>query len=173
MDNQNSIRIIPADNEEHCEHVRQLMQSFFNWHLRRHTEDEQLIREYFDKLAFEKELRDLPGKYGPPDGALLLAYYGDEPAGCVGLKKLDAESCEMKRMFVYERFQGFGVGRRLAVEIVNSARELGYKKMKLDTSHRQREAQQLYESIGFAACEPFYEMPDAVRYWLVFKELIL
>ncbi|MBZ5856936.1 GNAT family N-acetyltransferase [Flavihumibacter profundi] len=108
-----------------------------------------------------------------PDGALLLTHYENTPAGCVALKRIDYDSCEMKRMFVYEQFHGLGVGRQLALEIVARARYLGFRHMKLDTSFRQLEAQRLYESIGFKQCDPYYDFPERLRNWLVFMELDL
>lgn len=173
MKARDKISILLVDSGTHAEEVRQLLKSFFGWHLHRHGEDEHLIRKYFDKASFEKELDELPGKYGPPDGSLLLAYHDGVAAGCVALKRIGPESCEMKRMFVYEKFQGLGVGRRLAMEIVKEAKKLGYKKMNLDTSFRQVEAMRLYESIGFRKCEPYYQMPAEVENWLVFMELEL
>jgi len=166
-----TINIVLAQHAAIVE-VRQLMRGFVDWQLVRNAADKHLLVEYFGE-AFEKELAGLPGKYGGPDGALLLAYYEDAPAGCVALRKLDGESCEMKRLFVAEKFQGLGIGRRLALAIIEEARRLGYTKMLLDTSFRQVEAQRLYESIGFVACAPYYEMPEEVRNWLVFMELIL
>jgi GNAT superfamily N-acetyltransferase len=167
------IKISLLIHETDCEPVRQLLRSFVRWHLDRHVEDQNLINQYFDRESFEKELNQLPGKYVYPTGALLLAYYGHEPAGCVALKQIMPHSCEMKRMFVYEKFRGLGVGKRLAAEIIVQARTLGFKNMKLDTSFRQLEAQKLYQSLGFKTCLPYYELTDKLKDWLVFMEIDL
>lgn len=153
--------------------VRGLFRSFIQWHRRRHTQDIHLIDEYFDSVAFEEELASLPGTYQPPDGQLLLASLDGSAAGCVALRKIDITSCEMKRMFVYERFHGQGVGRALAKSIVEEACTLGYKRILLDTSIRQDEAKNLYQQLGFRVVEPYYELPEAMRNWLVFMELRL
>jgi ribosomal protein S18 acetylase RimI-like enzyme len=166
-----TIRIVLVQHAEIAE-VRLLMRGFVDWQLVRNAADKHLLFEYFGE-AFERELAGLPGKYGPPDGALLLAYYDGAPAGCVALRNLGDGSCEMKRLFVGEKFHGLGIGRRLALAIVEEGRRLGYTKMLLDTSWRQKEAQRLYESIGFKECEPYYAMTEEVRNWLVFKELKL
>jgi len=167
------VSITLVESETNCEPVRQLLRTFVKWHFGRHLEDKDLISEYFDKSEYEKEINELPGKYVYPDGALLLAYYNHSPAGCVALKRIDNDSCEMKRMFVYEQFHGLGIGKQLAEEIVKRAKELGFKYMKLDTSFRQVEAQRLYQSIGFQPCDPYYDLPDRLRNWLVFMELDL
>src|SRR5512139_2583522 len=129
--------------------VRDLMRSFIAWHRERHVQDLALIDAYFDADAFEDELASLPGAYSPPHGCLLLATLGGEPAGCVALRAIDDEFFEMKRMFVYPRFHGRGVGMALGQRITESARQLGYRGMRLDTSIRQAEATALYQRLGF------------------------
>ena len=108
-----------------------------------------------------------------PSGKLLLAFYNDQPAGCVALKKIDDHSCEMKRMFVYPEFHGKGIGYALAKAIIDEAKKIGYLYMKLDTSIRQIEAQKLYQGFGFKNIEAYYELPDKQKNWLVFMELRL
>ena len=149
------------------------MRAFVAWHRERHVEDTHLIDAYFDAGAFEKELATLPGDYASPDGALLLAYRDDTAAGCVALRRIDSAACEMKRMFVYPQFHGKGVGRALGDAIIREAKRSGYSAMRLDTSVRQMEAQQLYARLGFRRIDPYYELPCAVRDWLVFMELTL
>jgi len=153
--------------------VRALMRAFIAWHKERHGEDIDLINAYFDDAAFEDELASLPGKYGPPRGQLLLAMLDEAPVGCVALREIDSDSCEMKRMFVYPQHHGKGVGRALAEAIIKEARGLGYRAMLLDTSVRQAEANALYQRLGFKTIEPYYELPEDVRNWLVFMELKL
>ena len=118
MRNSNSIKILDATSKEHLDHVRNLINSFLKWHLNHHLEDIDLINEYFDTKDFEEELALLPGKYSMPEGRLLLAFYDDQPAGCVALKKIDDRSCEMKRMFVYPEFHGNGIGYSLSKAII-------------------------------------------------------
>lgn len=167
------IRIVQAKERNELDEVRKLIHRFVEWHRQRHLQDIALIDSYFDQKAFEEELATLPGKYTPPEGSLLLAYINDEPAGCVALRKIDDLSCEMKRMFVYEQFHGTGVGKALSKHIIEDARSAGYKKMRLDTSIRQKEAQTLYEKMGFNRIEAYYDLPEDLRNWLVFMELDL
>ena len=149
------------------------MRSFVAWHRERHTEDLHLIDAYFDERAFQNELDTLPEYYAPPSGDLLIARCDDEVAGCVGLRPLDGESCEMKRMFVYPKWRGHGIGRKLGESIVATAKSFGYRVMRLDTSFRQAEALQLYRTLGFRQIEPYYELPQELRDWLVFMERAL
>jgi GNAT superfamily N-acetyltransferase len=161
--------LTPASSTE-LDHVRSLIRSFLAWHRERHDEDRELIDSYFDADEFEAELATLPGAYGPPDGALRLALVDGEPAGCVALRRLDSEACEMKRMFLHARYQGQGIGRALGEAILEAGRAAGYRVMRLDTSWRQAEAQALYQRLGFQRTDPYYPLPESLRAWLVFFE---
>jgi putative acetyltransferase len=167
------INIVEPSPPVELDAVRDLMRAFIAWHRERHVQDLQLIDQYFDAAAFEDELRTLPGVYTPPHGRLLLASVQQEPAGCVALRSIDDEYCEMKRMFVYPRFHGKGVGLALAQQLIEHARTAGYRAMRLDTSIRQAEASGLYARLGFRVIPPYYELPQNMRDWLVFMELEL
>jgi putative acetyltransferase len=149
------------------------MRAFVAWHRERHVEDLALIEQYFDQNEFEDELASLPGKYAPPDGQLFLASYDHKPAGCVALRRINRQVCEMKRMFLYPQYQGKGMGRKLGEAIIRDAKDAGYSVMRLDTSWRQQEAQALYSKLGFQRIVPYYDCPPALKDWLVFFELPL
>ena len=167
------VNVADASTPEQLDAVRDLMRSFIAWHRERHVQDLRLIDEYFDIDAFDEELRTLPGMYSPPRGSLLLATVGQQPAGCVALRCIDDEYCEMKRMFVYPNFHGHGAGLALALRLIENARTAGYRGMRLDTSIRQAEAKGLYARLGFRVIEPYYELPQKMRDWLVFMQLEL
>ncbi len=138
----------------------------------------QVFREYATLLGvdlcfqgFEEELKTLPGKYAPPQGALLIARAGSLIAGCVALRSLDQSTCEMKRLFVRPQFKGQGIGRSLAERIILEAKRLGYQSMRLDTLDTLQAAIGLYESLGFKRTEPYYSnpFPGVVYFELNFK----
>ncbi|MBO6757625.1 MAG: GNAT family N-acetyltransferase [Roseibium sp.] len=140
---------------------------------RAHTPDDldhvkALFRAYVDWLAidlsyqgFEEELAGLPGKYAPPTGALFLAETQDRPGlGCVAVRPLDEPGiCEMKRLYVRDDARGLGLGHRLVDVIVEEARELGYREMRLDTLPSMTGAISLYERHGFKRIPAYYDTP--------------
>ena len=118
----------------------------------------------------DKELLDFYSMYGPPNGFFLLAWHKEELAGGVGLRMLESKVCEMKRLFVYDKFKNKGVGRSLCIALIQKAKNLGYEKMRLDTLERMKTAIRLYESLGFREIEPYRFNPDPSTKYM---ELIL
>ena len=127
----------------------------------------ELFLEYAKSLgfslcfqSFDQELAALPGDYAPPDGRLLLATSSGQPAGCVALHKLAPEICEMKRLYVRPQYRGKGLGRQLAEKIIVEARQLGYKKLRLDTVEpTMKTAVAMYRQLGFRDIPPYRDNP--------------
>ncbi len=137
-----------------------------------------LFREYAEWLAIaessckiKKTISEFPGHYGPPDGCLLLARQDGRPAGCVALRRFDDDKCEMKRLHVRPTYRGRGIGKALATEIIDEARRLGYRKMRLDSiADRMAEAVSLYRSLGFHEIPSYGDHPEGCT---LFMELDL
>jgi putative acetyltransferase len=132
----------------------------------------ELLREYQRSLGidlcfqdFENELAELPGAYAAADGRLYAAFVGQQLAGSIALRRHDAHSCEMKRLYLRPGFLGQGVGRILAQHIIQDARQIGYQRILLDTLPTMQAAQSLYEKLGFRETEAYVFNPvRGVRY---------
>ena len=109
--------------------------------------------------GFDRELATLPGAYAPPHGRLLLARQGAEVAGCVALRPLEADRCEMKRLYLRPPFRGQGIGRDLAEATIAEARAIGYRSICLDTLASMDAARAMYASLGFRAIPAYYDNP--------------
>jgi GNAT superfamily N-acetyltransferase len=157
-----------AETAPDLEEVRRLFRSFVAWHRERHTDDLDLIDAYFDEAAWDEEVSRLPGDYAQPDGVLLLAVEAGISLGCAAFRRLDDETCELKRMFVPPMARGGGVGRALAESVLDHARKAGYRRMCLDTSVQQTEAIALYRSLGFEEIPAYHQIPEEMRGWLAF-----
>lgn len=126
----------------------------------------ELFLEYANSLefdlgfqGFQSEIDSLPGNYSAPKGCVLLALKNSELAGCVALKPIDEEICEMKRLFVRPKFQGHGIGRTLVQKILKRAADMGYGKIRLDTVPSMRAAIEMYRAFGFYSIPAYRENP--------------
>jgi ribosomal protein S18 acetylase RimI-like enzyme len=146
---ENRAELIQATLPEHIEQTR------------------ELFREYAESLgfslcfqSFDEELKNLPGAYAAPSGRLLLARYEQQAAGCVALRKLEANICEMKRLYVRPAYRGKGLGRILVERVIAEARTIGYERMRLDTvASSMKEAVELYRRKGFKEIAPYRANP--------------
>ncbi len=118
--------------------------------------------------GLERELATLPGEYAPPAGRLFLALDALSSAGCVALRPLDADTAEMKRLYVHPAYRGQGVGRALAEAAIAVARKTGRRRVVLDTLPSMGEAIALYRSLDFKEFAPYLAVPTpgAVCYQL-------
>lgn len=129
-----------------------------------------LLREYLTTLdpelsrrELQSEIDDLSAHYGGAGQGLWLACVDGAPAACAGIRRLadevDANACEMRRLFVRPAMRGFGLGRRLAELLIDHARSWDYSAVYLDTLNDMAAARGLYESLGFEPVDPWYHDP--------------
>lgn len=128
----------------------------------------ELFAEYIDSLGIDlsfqdvdTELAQLPGKYAPPRGVILIAHDGaGAPLGCVALRPWSRPGvCEIKRLYVRPAARGQALGRRLAEAVLAWAAQAGYARVLLDTLATMQAARQLYVALGFRPVAPYYDNP--------------
>lgn len=145
----NPIKIIVAQTAEQFEESKKLM-----------LEYSQTLGVSLCFQNFDKELANLNTLYAQPKGIMLLL--GDEKgrySGCVGIKYKTDDICELKRLYLQDSKKGQGFGKMLLHEAFKYAKELGYKKMVLDTLPTMKTAIAMYEKEGFRKIKPYYENP--------------
>lgn len=148
-----SVTIVPAYH--HTQEVGILFSEYTNMLI----EGDSAFKGYLELQNYEEELAHLEVKYGLPDGRLYLAYWDHELAGCIGLRKLDEENCEMKRLYVRKQFRGRHIGGILTQKIIEDAREIGYSHMLLDTLPFLKSAVQMYKRFGFYEIDSYNNSP--------------
>lgn len=143
------LKIIQAETEQHIEAARKLFREY-----------ETSLRIKLCFQDFDEEVANLPGKYAAPEGRLFLAFFDENLAGCIALRKLEDKICEMKRLFVRDEFRGQRIGIALIEKLFEEAEKIGYERMRLDTfPPKMAKAVSLYESYGFREIAPYYHNP--------------
>lgn len=132
-----------------------LARAFFAYMRETYPAQAATIDAYLAAQDFEGQLADFRAHFNPPKGECLLARLGDAPAGIVMLKPYGDGVCELNRMYVPEAARGRGIARVLCEKLMELARGLGYREIRLDTLNARVEALPLYRSLGF--------LPEAER----------
>jgi putative acetyltransferase len=117
----------------------------------------ELFREYAAGLGVDLSFQNFDAEVADPLGFYELVLLAE--GGCVALRRIDAETCEMKRLYVRPAARGGGLGRRLAEAVVAEARASGYQRMFLDTLPTMGAARALYASLGFRETEAYRYNP--------------
>ncbi len=129
---------------------------------------DEKFAQYLKLQNYDLELESLDIKYGLPKGRLYLATVEGEVAGCIALRYIDDKTCELKRLYVKPEFRGNQIADVLIEQVIEDAKEIGYKKIQLDTLPFLRSAIHLYEKHGFYEILPYNNSPmsDSIYYRL-------
>ena len=122
-------------------------------------EGDSTFKEYLAVQNYDDEVEHLEDKYGLPKGRLYIAFYDGEVAGCIGLKRIDDDNCEMKRLYVRPKYRGKHIGNFLAQKVIDEARIIGYKNMLLDTLPFLERAIDMYKKLGFYEINKYNNSP--------------
>ena len=140
---------------EYNEEIKELFTEYANLVIA----GDNTFKEYLEKQHFGQEVNHLKEKYGKPYGRLYIAFYNGNVAGCIGLKQIDNENSEMKRLFVKPEFRGKHIGNILAEKVINEAKEIGYKSILLDTFPFLESAIKMYKKMGFYEIKRYNDSP--------------
>ncbi len=153
-----TVRLVQSDRA--VEAARSLFLEYRTW-LAEHRE----VTAFEDSVLrtglgyFDEEIRTLPGAYGPPRGALYVAWEGTTPVGCGALRQLGPDVGEIKRLYVRPDARGARLGRRITRALLNRARKLGYDRVVLDTLPNMKAAIAIYRGMGFVPIRPYWAHP--------------
>jgi GNAT superfamily N-acetyltransferase len=129
-----------------------------------------LLRGFFQELIDRYHSQPMPEALvdeemdiDPSTGfaAFLVAYYDGAPAGCVGLRVSGA----LTRMYIKPEYRRRGGGRVLLAAIEETARELGFERIQIDTRDDLIEARTLYVRCGYSEVAPFNTAPYAEHWY--------
>ena len=123
------------------------------------VENDKEFEKYLEVQNYDSELEHLGDKYGLPYGRLYIVKVDNEVSGCIGLRKIDNESCEMKRLYVRPIFRGYNIANKLVKTVIEDAKRIGYKRMLLDTLPFLERAIHLYKKFGFYEITSYNNSP--------------
>lgn len=155
-----NVEIVPAYAHE------QEINALFSEYTDMLIANDSSFEKYLAIQHYDEEITHLEEKYGMPFGRLYLAYCNGQAAGCIGLKKIDEENCEMKRLYVRPRFRGEDIGRLLVQKIIMDAKEIGYSHMLLDTLPFLNKAIHMYERFGFVTTDCYNNSPMSTSIYM-------
>lgn len=168
-----TLQIVEASMPRDADTIRKLWVEYLTWG------NDLMLKQYgvhphHPKEQVELDIQNIE-KFMPPKGRLLLAYHNEKACGIGCLKSINNEIGEIKRMYVDPNFRNIGAGRGILQALINSAREAGYKAIRLDSIKFMEAAHTLYRSIGFIEIPayPESEIPEEFRQYLIFMELKL
>lgn len=146
-----TLTILQPDTEDQFDDFRNLVREFFGWAMATLVDDDTPIDMNAGPFAtLDKELAELPGKFGPPDGCILIAYVDNQPAGCVGFFRRDEKTMEVKRMYVRPEFRGHKIGENLLAELLTRASDMSYRRYLLSSHKSMASAHAIYRKAGFS-----------------------
>jgi putative acetyltransferase len=136
-------RLRPANNKD-CEKVTELVYG--------------VLKEYNlkpDPATTDTDIKDIEQSYFERGGTFYVLEEKDGSIiGAYGLYLIDKVTCELRKMYLHRSYRGKGLGKLLLEEALSKARQIGFKKMTLETASVLKEAINLYKSYGFIEYKP-------------------
>jgi GNAT superfamily N-acetyltransferase len=171
-DSIDGVRLVEPSSRAQFEQARELMNELMAWDCAQVSElglDSALVQSFY----YSQDELKLPGDYARPDGCLLVALDGSQPAGCGAFSRSKPDVCELKRFYVRGAYRGKQIGSRIAAALTIQARQANYRRIRLETVIFMKSAIAMYRRLGFQDCEPYYEIPQVFRHMTLFMDMAL
>ena len=118
----------------------------------------EVLKEYDlkpDPASTDADLKDIESSYFKQGGTFLVLEEKDGSViGAYGLYPMKNHTCELRKMYLHKAYRGQGLGKLLLEDALSRARQLGFRKMMLETASVLKEAIALYKSYGFTEFQP-------------------
>ncbi|MCB9460754.1 MAG: GNAT family N-acetyltransferase [Anaerolineaceae bacterium] len=167
--------IVTAYDGQPLEHVITLAKEYVAWMVAEIVRQypELQLAEFTSEHEYDDVRKKFPGEHVPPHGCLLLATDGQQAAGCIAVGRLEAGICELRTLFVRPAYRGKGIGHQLVDAALSEARNMNYRRARLDTLGFMIGAQTLYRAYGFTDIPPYLPLSEDLRRYIHFMELTL
>jgi ribosomal protein S18 acetylase RimI-like enzyme len=135
--------------------------------------DDAAVLAAFPEEKFRAVLDAVEQANRPPRGMMRLVLKDGAAVGCGTVQTLAPGDAEIKRVWIAPEAQGAGAGRHLMERLIADCRDLGFRRILMDTGRALTAAQALYDRLGFRRRGPYQEMPEEIARLLVFYEMPL
>jgi GNAT superfamily N-acetyltransferase len=134
-----------------------------------HPDARRLLADYYaeirQRFGFNVSGQAAAEDMEPPGGRFIIAYDGDQPVACGGLRTWEPGVCEIKRMFVTPAARRSGHGRQLLQALEREAAGAGFTRIVLDTLDSHVDAMKFYDTTGYQRVPRYNENPYATAWF--------
>ena len=157
-----TVKIIQYDDGKHRDQLYDLLLEYANWHKHQlrtkyDVDYEDVIGGSFEEVG--KTFFPAITSLEPPKGLILVLEDGKKVVGMGRLSILEDDIAEINNMFIGGDYRGHGYGKKILGQLIEKAREYGYKTLRLDTSAYSEVAQHIYIEAGFHEIEHYDSSP--------------
>lgn len=159
------------DSAQDLEAIRVFSWEFRSFLLGLDPKEKELVGLYYPPDEYDAQIDAMVASCVPPDGEVRLVLKDGAIVGCGMYHVLDADTAEIKRIYLQEVARGSGTGHRLMLHLIELCRARGIKRVVLETGIFQAAAVKLYKAMGFRICDPYQEIPGPARDYIIAMEL--
>lgn len=132
-----------------------------------------MVEKVYAKDAYAALLERLEEIHSPPNGVLRIALLEGRPVGCGMAYRLWPDTAEIKRVYLRDAVRGQGAGYAMMQSLIEGCRDLGVRRIVMDTGRELSAAKTLYLSMGFRLRGPYQPMPPEAEGHLLYFQMDL